>query len=546
MTKKRIPSADVLRYLCLLLVVAFGFATIIATGGGGGGGSGGSTTPATTSSRGTGSGSVAVLIADGPADGYQSIWVSITKVSLIPPEGSGRDPVVVFQSRSRGGCKVDLLEYRDEDFLLTLNDRVQAGLYSKVRLEVAEIRSKGGSCDDQWIKLPSNKIDLNPQGPIEVKSGEALAVRLDIDANKSMNLHVAGNSGKCMFRPVVFVDIETVELQQRCPLIVIGEVLQVFDQNQDEIVEGFKIQLDGDRGPLIVRLLRHTVVFDEDGFPLKSYATTDDLKEGDMVWVRGRLDEYGKLNASEVVIGRVLTLNGTAQDSPDTDGVFSLFLDEGEPFTDDSVNVKVFEGDSLILFGCDTVATLSDIRRGVRAKVVGKYSGTEDVLRAAVVFLKPEEITGEIVSIMDAEGGKDLTIRQAEDGEVTVFLPADTPIKLRGDGQVPLRLLCEGRMVRVILDPDKLLTAQKIEVEEDILEGEVTAVNDLESTIFVDGQRVFVTAFATIMDQRGEEDTLVDFDQIIPGSMVRCFGLDPCPGDVEFHAFVILIPEDET
>jgi hypothetical protein len=51
---------------------------------------------------------------------------------------------------------------------------------------------------------------------------------------------------------------------------------------------------------------------------------------------------------------------------------------------------------------------------------------------------------------------------------------------------------------------------------------------------------------ATVLDMRGDEDTIIDFDDINLYDQIRWFGLDPCPGDVEFHAFVILIPEDET
>jgi len=36
----------------------------------------------------------------------------------------------------------------------------------------------------------------------------------------SVALHQAGNSGKCIFRPVVFVDIETVYDFKKCPDIL--------------------------------------------------------------------------------------------------------------------------------------------------------------------------------------------------------------------------------------------------------------------------------------------------------------------------------------
>jgi hypothetical protein len=532
--KRKLESLNILRYLCLLFVIALGFVTIVATGGGGGG-------SGVSSGSSSGTGSVALMLSDGPADDCESIWIYVIEVSLIPPEGSDRDPVVIFRSRSPQGVEVDLLAFRDEDFLLTLKRRVPAGRYEKVRLRVAGIVSNGCPCELEMIKLASGKIDLNPREPFEVEPGETLSIRLDIDANKSINLHPAGQSGKCLFRPVVFVDIEAVEFRQRCPFVVKGEVIEVVDRNEDGVIEGFKLDLKRDRGPVDVLLLRDTVIFDENGFPLPSFATRSDISYGDSVWVRGRLDEEGRLSAFEVVIGEVLILKGTAQNSPDTEGVFALFLDENQAFTDETVSVKVFEAESLILFGCDKEASLRDIQRGVRAKVVGKYSRQNDMFRAAVVFLKPEEISGELVAVTDVIDGKDLTILQAGGNEITVFLPITAEVKLRGDGKVPIWLLCEGRQVRVILDPLQALTAQTVIVEEDILEGIVSAINQFDKTLNINGQVVLMRPFATIMDQREEEQSLVDLDHLDIGDEVRIFGLVACPGDTGFYAFVILI-----
>ena len=64
-------------------------------GGGGGGGSDG-----ISSDSSSGSGNVALLLADGPADDYCTIWMSITKVLLMPSDkNSNPSPVVIFESR---------------------------------------------------------------------------------------------------------------------------------------------------------------------------------------------------------------------------------------------------------------------------------------------------------------------------------------------------------------------------------------------------------------------------------------------------------------
>jgi hypothetical protein len=282
------------------------------------------------------------------------------------------------------------------------------------------------------------------------------------------------------------------------------------------------------------------VVFDDEGLPLPSFATTDDLARGDNVWVRGDLDEGGDLYASQVVIGDVLVVKGTAQDSLDFEGVFPLFLDPNQALTGGSVDVRVFRESSLF-FGCDTEASFNDIQRGVGARVVGKYALGDAQLRAAVLFLKPEEISGKIFSVADQDEGKDLTIQQTGGNLVTVFVPIYAVIKLRGDGRVPLSLLCEGRRVTIALDPEKVLTAQKVVVEDVVRVGTVIAIDESARTLTVDGQTVFVQPFATIQDQRGTEDVLVEFDEIVIEDELKYFGLPACPGETGFHAFVILI-----
>ena len=206
--------------MVVLFLTASLTAGFVLGGCGGDGGSGGG------SSSTAGSGTVALFLADGPEDDYDSIFITVCKVSLIPPENNpNRSEVVIFESDE---CfRVDLLELQNEDLLLTVKKRIPAGFYEKIRLEIDDIRAEGeGPCasNDKYFKLPSGKIDLNPRGGIFVKSGQTLAIRLDIDANKSINLHEAGNSGKCIFRPVVFVDIETIKTPRRCPRILVGDI----------------------------------------------------------------------------------------------------------------------------------------------------------------------------------------------------------------------------------------------------------------------------------------------------------------------------------
>jgi hypothetical protein len=533
---KRVKNGFVknLHYLCLAGVIVLGFITIVGTGGGGGSGN---------SSGGTGS--VAVFLTDGPADEYDELWVTITEVTLIPAAYSGAAPAVVYSSSE--GCKVNLLAYRNEDFLFTIQDGIPAGTYEKIGLGIAGIEPVGdGPCDDLEVKLPSGNIDLVPRGTFEVEQGETLGIRLDIDANKSINLHTAGQSGKCIFRPVVFVDIGPIEWMPRCPKIVKGTLEEFIG----EYGQGFRLALfPKSRGTVDVYLSDTTVIFNEAGLP----GDFDDLEEEQIVWVRGRLDGNGHLQATEVAIGELLVLKGTIDSAVDND-TFTLALDPGQSVTDPTIPVTLSD-ETLILVGCDDEVSKEAIQPGLPAWVSGKLSLGESMLQAVAVFFKP--ISGEVISATEdvqhnSTYGIELTIRVNGDTDVVVFVPDTAPIRLVGDGDVPVELLCPGRQVNAVIDPDNsdvlgVLTASEIKVQTDHLVGDVGAINEAERIIVIDGRQILVQDNAVIMDLRGTLCRLRDFGYITSGDKVSCFGLEACETDTtenDFYAFVILLIED--
>jgi len=532
------------------------FVTVLITAGfllggcGSGGGGGGSDSV----SGAAGSGSVALLLADGPADDYEEIWISITKVLLIPSDRNPhRSPVVIFESDE--GHEVNLLELRDEDFLLTVKKRVPAGWYSKIRLEINDIRSKGGPCDknDKYFKLPSGRIDLNPQGDFLVRSGETLAIRLDIDANKSINLHEAGKSGKCIFRPVVFVDIETIKTPQRCPRILVGDIERLIENDRTGEIEGFVLDLIGKRGFINVWLSDNprmpTIIFGEDGFRVRRTA----LEAGQRVRVRGKLMPEGDLTASVVIIGNVLNVKGTVVAPVNSDSIFPLWLDSGQAFIGEQVDVEITNA-TLILIGCDEEVGPEAIQRGKRSRVIGKYDVDNDVFRAIAVFLESEEIIGDLLSIEPTTGGTNLIIKDEDGNELTVFLPQFTPIYLQGDGEISLRLLnrlllnCGQKKVRVALDPEETEpTAQEVRVQQERAYGQVVEILRNRVLRLEGGKLVRIQEGATIMLNRKSSDIPVDFDSIRVGDWLTLFGLSDCvDSGVEFYAFIALINESST
>ncbi len=345
----------------------------ISCGGGGGSDSGGSSTINTET------GSVAIFLTDDPADDYEHIYITITKVSLIPVHENGDgEPVVIYEFPN--GYEVDLLSIRNDDHLLTMKKNIPAGLYSKIRLEISDIRPEPknevvGACSS--FKLPSGKIDLNPREPFRVIPRTTLAIRLDIDANKSINV-----SGNCVFRPVVFVDI--LEVAQRCPQILKGTITS---SGTDSQTKGFILALAHNRGELEVSLSQNPVIFDENG----DFEDEQALKVGQEVRVRGSLNNSGVLEASVIVIGDVIDVKGVVDGPVNTQtNLFPFTPNLGEELVG-QYDVLAVGGSTFILTNCDTVVGSGEIQTGVLARVIGKTvrANGKYVLRAVVILLRP-------------------------------------------------------------------------------------------------------------------------------------------------------------
>ena len=194
------------------------------------------------------------------------------------------------------------------------------------------------------IQLPDGKIDLKPKGGLDVIPGETIAIRLDIDCDQSIDLHPAGSSGKCIFRPVVFVEIDTPEVIKKCPRVLKGKIETIQEGNT-----GFTLRLGHGRGLLTVVLADGVVIFGENGMPVPP----EELEPGQRVHVRGQLDNAGNLQASDIVIGRVLLVKGMVETPYDAEeGRFSLNLMLLKFFTDFIVDVDVNEN-TLVMTGCD-------------------------------------------------------------------------------------------------------------------------------------------------------------------------------------------------
>jgi len=504
-------------YRVLSIVVVAMMVSLAGCGGGGGGGA---------SPSGVQTGTVAIFIKDGPTDEFEKILVTVTEVSLIPVSGA---PVVIYENPS--GCEIDLLQHREEDFLLTIKRNVPAGTYSKIRLRVTNIDlvPKEGRPLVTEVKLPSGKIDLNPRGAFTVVPGGSLSVRIDMDANKAIHVHPS-RSGWYIFRPVVFVDVEEGFPAEICPKIVHGTITSLIKNSLNQTT-GFVMALDDRRGTLEVNLNSDTEIFLSYG----EFGEASDLVVGQEVWVRGRMDASGALVASLVIIGDVLDVEGEVVRVV-ASNVFQLTTFSQEEILG-TYQVRIDPVKTLILTDCNTEVGPEAIQEGMVARVIGKLPGFE--LRAAIVVLRPKEVTGEITAATDVPGGRQLTV-MPEGGTtgVQVFVPAAAPVYIEGDGQVSASYLTAGRHVRILLDPAIVspATAKTVFIVGQKIEGTVSSVGS--DTMVVDGLTVRVPAGATVLDLRSG-CSLVPFSTIRAGDKVVFFGLETTGAD--FEAPVVLI-----
>lgn len=299
------------------------------------------------------------------------------------------------------------------------------------------------------------------------------------------------------------------------------------------------LELGEGRGELEVRLNDGTAIFDGAG----DAADWRALAVGQAAKVRGTLDDQGRLVASLVVVGDVSVVKGEALGLVDTTGIFAFRPVTGQEIVGD-FNV-LLQDQSIVLANCDQLISPALIKAGVRCRIVGKLDVGSDAFKAVLVFVEPAEISGEITAIASATElvGEKVTVWSADGTETTVLLPAAALVRLEGDGAVPRDLLCVGRRVRVTFDLEAVgdLKAAAMYVWPDAITGVVALIEEGGRVlVLANGARIHVRTEATIIDQLGDADTLVEFGAIVEGVAVQAFTLTPCTGE-EREGFVILI-----
>jgi hypothetical protein len=430
-------------------------------------------------------------------------------------------------------------------------EHVPAGTYNQIRLNVDDISTEGGPCERLPIKIPSGSVKINPQGPININPGDKIAITIDIHAKRSINLHPAGKSGKCIFRPVIMAEITNlgqIPPKDKCPRILNGTIVDIEKDNDD--VKGFTLKLAHDPDSKIDIIVDdNTTIFDENG----DFTTPDALEVGQRVKVRGELQKDAKILASVVAIGKLINLHGTAL-SVVEDDKFEMELDPGQVIVDDTIDVIVVESQTLILTDCNTEVDADAIKPGVGVRAIGKLS--EGDLIAVVLFLEEQQDYGTITGMKMNSSGTGYDVEYIPSGETEpreIFLPNDAEVKLEGDGGIQKDLLaklvnCDPRKARITLNEDYPAIADLIEVQDEVIDGTIKKTDPDNLTITLqDGTFIQVQNLATILLNGSE---LLNFNQLMEGDEITVFGLEACfeetvdEDTVHFYGFVIVAADD--
>jgi len=105
-------------------------------------------------------------------------------------DGDGR-----WVTRDVNATSVDLSQLRGANATLLEQFDLPAGEYDAVHMAVGEVNGTLTDGDDQRVKLPSDKLQLNSEFTVE--NGSAVDFVYDV------SVHEAGNSGKYILKPVV-------------------------------------------------------------------------------------------------------------------------------------------------------------------------------------------------------------------------------------------------------------------------------------------------------------------------------------------------------
>jgi Domain of unknown function (DUF4382) len=231
-------------YLVFVLAIS---AALAACGGGGGTTSPGTSGPATVSvsmasatnfPEGTTTATSSPVTAAPPGNSptFDHLFVTVTKLALIPSTGEGKSVTDAF-----GPVTIDLLNLNSSTgdnvaTLLNKFDNVPAGEYSKIRVYYDNVVGQTSSDNTLFHPTANSHFDVHFMGDnlvIPVTSDPLGGIRFySVEINVVGLKHVeAGNSGNFLLRPQVFAEVVGAP-----KYMVTGEAAQVDHEGMTFVV----------------------------------------------------------------------------------------------------------------------------------------------------------------------------------------------------------------------------------------------------------------------------------------------------------------------
>jgi hypothetical protein len=507
-------------------------------------------TPGAAAGAGLEVGSVTVMVADHPREEIEHLFIDVSRVSLL----STRDgsPVAIFEGKER----IDLLRFRDLDFLLAVYTRVPAGDYRRIRLEFSGIAVEPSERCSQ-LEAASGKIDLVSRDPIRVRKDTPLFLRLDLDARKSLSIHGTAGDERCGFRPVVSARVHHAgEEREPCSQEVSGKIVEIRgggaagredprSRSGDRPLEAvLALELGQERGTVRVELVRETALFGADA--LRSGLSG--FKVGDTVVAPGKIEDHSRIEADWVIQGTPLSLQGSFR-SAISGGQFT-FAADGAAQTREARATT----DTLTFPRCgDAPLLLAGIGPGQPARILGVEIAQDggSFVQVAVIELSSRQVRGKITSLDRLAGEIVLDVAGSEAAPVdfTFLFDARTMIVLSGGGALGTEELKEGETVTADLD-ETVNRASRISVEPEDLEGGASQIDAgnrsfllTESAAQPESPRlevlVKVALDARVLLAEGETLSEADLGGLKDDDRVVLFGLAPDPGTFDAHTVVI-------
>lgn len=385
-------------------------------------------------------GTVNLFVTDAETDRFNEILVTIDKITLLGSDSASSQ--VIFS----GSQTVDLRKLTDFSAFLAKNS-VDAGNYSKIRLEISDIvlnqvDDNGNIIDTQSVKLPSGKIDLNPQQTITLAGGDQQTIEIDFDAKHSFKMAQTG-SGKVIFRPVVFVHLKSTGAadqpgrlaKQHGDITALDLVDNTFKLCHLSSESTDDQQTEQGDDCLVVDFSDQTQIYDDQLAAL----TTDGLVENSEVTVLGYIsgtESSAHIDAKAMVMGPAGTITstrGTVATAPDDTGAMTITVAPGQDVPSGDTSVQLQDTAQIFSRATGDVLANADLVANTGVVVIGQFDTDTSTLNAIVVSVADatDEVTGSVSTVDTLDAGLTLTVDPGDGSAQCVNVDADTHIALQ-------------------------------------------------------------------------------------------------------------------